>query len=446
MPECTGSTRARPATSDGAVDPGGPLRATRVRTERQAASMSSLHPQSPTRFDEQIIAWRVAETNAARAQFLGLGFAIVFSASLVGDSLANGDLSKHAFMVLQALVSLLVAALVRFTPPGRRFAAPVFIVGMCVVSAAGAAHSAQFGGLDSPHFYGVYTVAPILIPMLVSMPVRIVGTCATVGAFVVVFALRRPDLFAHPMLHVPATYLIALSVISILTGRYIKALEEHSFLDVARLEAVASVLEARVLELAHEPAELRRAIARQLHDDIAQIITGARIQLDGWSRSRSDALGRLTFLLDDLAVKTRTMLDELRAPSAPGTLGVELARLARTYGELGLAVELVNDVGEEDQPQAPAFVSAIASITKEALTNSLRHGGAREATVSLVALPGHWELDIWDDGRGAPEGLEEGYGLLGIRERAESLGGAASVASYEGGVRLSVRLPRPRST
>ena len=143
----------------------------------------------------------------------------------------------HVSWVLAA--GLLVAALVRFTPLGRRFAAPVFIVGMCVVSAAGAAHSAQFGGLDSPHFYGVYTVAPILIPMLVSMPVRIVGTCATVGAFVVVFALRRPGLFDHPMVHVPATYLVAIGVISVLTGRYIKALEERSFLDVARLEAVA---------------------------------------------------------------------------------------------------------------------------------------------------------------------------------------------------------------
>lgn len=409
--------------------------------------MSLAHTASPPAgFDARIIAWRVAETNAARAQFLGLGFAAVFSASLAGDSLAHGDLSKHGFMVVQAIVSLLVAALVRFTPFGQRFAAGVFIAGMSVVSAAGAAHSAQFGGLDGPHFYGVYTVAPILIPMLVTMPVRIAGTVATILAFVLVFAVRRPGLFDHPMVHVPATYLVAIAVISIVTGRYIKALEERSFLDVARLEAVALVLETRVRELGHEPAELRRAIARQLHDDIAQIITGARIQLDGWSRSRSDALGRLTFLLDDLASRTRTMLEELREPSAPGTLAAELRRLERAYGELGLDVALVVDVTEDDLPQTPGVVSAIASITKEALTNSLRHGGAREATVSLVASPSHWELDVWDDGRGAPEELGEGYGLLGIRERAESLGGVASVASYEGGVRLSVRLPRPRST
>lgn len=396
----------------------------------------------PVGFDHPIIAWRVAETNAARAQFLGFGFAAVFAASLMGDSLAHDNLSNHGFMAVQALVSLLVAAVARFTPCGRRFAAHVFIAGMCLVSAAGAAHSAQFGGLDGPHFYGVYTAAPILIPMLVSLPVRIVGTVATIGAFVVVFALRRPGLFDHPMVHVPATYLIAIGVISILTGRYIKTLEERSFLDVARLEAVAQVLEVRVRELAHEPAELRRTIARQLHDDIAQIITGARIQLDGWSRNRTDALGRLTLLLDDVASRTRTMLDELREPTAPGTLSAELTRLERAYGELGLRVELVVDVPEAELPEAPAVVSAVAAMTKEALTNSLRHGGAREATVSFAALPEHWELDIWDDGRGAPEDLAEGYGLLGIRERAESLGGAASVSSYEGGVRLSVRLPR----
>lgn len=393
----------------------------------------------------QIVAARVASTNASRAQFLGCAFAVTFALAAVGDAVGMGTLRQHGFMAGQVVAALATAAIVRWTRTGRRHGGVVFVVGMSVVSASGAAHLAQFGGLDGPHFYGVYTAAPILIPMLIPLPVRVAGTIATIGAFVGVYAALRADLFAHPMAHIPVTYLVAIGAISVATGRYIQRLEEGNFVDVARLEAAATVLDAQLRGLEAHPTQLRHEIARQLHDDVAQLITGARLHLDGWSRRRAkdEAVARLSELLDELAGRARHMLEALRAPVAPGSVIAELARLREDYGSLGLAVEVVIEPADHDGVIERAHVEVVVATTREALTNALRHGGASEATVSVQLTPHRVELEVWDDGGGRVAELREGYGLLGIRERAARLGGEVRLADYEEGLRLSISLPRP---
>src|SRR5688572_12674486 len=99
----------------------------------------------------------MAVTNISRAHFLGWLFAATFALALMGDALNMSTLRHHGFMVGQLVVSLATAVVVRGTSPGRRHAAFVFTIGMCTVSGLGAAHLARFGGLDGPHFYGVYT-------------------------------------------------------------------------------------------------------------------------------------------------------------------------------------------------------------------------------------------------------------------------------------------------
>ncbi len=392
---------------------------------------------------ERIVGERVAATNASRAQFLGCAFAITFILAALGDAAGMGTLRHHGFMFGQVLAALATAAIVRWTRVGRRHAALVCIAGMTTVSATGAAHLAQFGGLDGPHFYGVYTAAPILIPLLVPLSIRVVGTIATISAFVVVYWLRQPALFEHPMAHIPVTYLLAIGAISVATGRYIQRLEEAGFVDVARLEAAAVVLDAQLQRVEAHPAQLRHEIARQLHDDVAQLITGARLHLDGWSRRRAkdEAVTRLSELLDELAGRARRMLETLRTPVAPSAIGIELARLREDYGALGLAVDVVIDPADQEPAIAPRVVEVVIATTREALTNALRHGRANEATVSVHLVEHGVELDVWDNGGGKVANVREGFGLLGIRERAERLGGRVRLADYDEGLRLSMSLP-----
>lgn len=394
--------------------------------------------------DDELVEQRVRETDADRAQFLGLAFALTFVLAGLGDLAGMGSLRHHGFMLCQLLLSLAVAAIVRWTSFGRRHGATVFAAGMSGVSAFGAAHLAQFGGLDGPWFYGSYTAPPVMIPMLFSLRARIGWTATTVLSFVVVYWLGRPDLFSHPMGHVPLVYLLTISGISVSLGHYVYRLEVGSFVDVVRLNAVAAVLEAQLLAGKGEPARLRQQIARQLHDDVAQLITGARLHLDGWTRhkAKDDAARRLAELLDQLASRSRQMLEELRTPPTRGPLVDELEKLRSSYGALGLVVDLLIENNATDVAVDDAHTDALVASAREALTNALRHGGATEATVSVHLDRGLLALSVLDNGGGTVDVIREGNGIMGIRERVADVGGSVVLSTYEEGLRLTVTIPR----
>ena len=89
--------------------------------------------------------------------------------------------------------------------------------------------------------------------------------------------------------------------------------------------------------------------------------------------------------------------------------------------------------------------TAVYRITQEALTNVVRHAGARHVRVALRAMDGELRLEVEDDGVGlAPrrKNGEVGTGLIAIRERVRALGGSASITSGSG-AHLCVRLPIP---
>ena len=90
---------------------------------------------------------------------------------------------------------------------------------------------------------------------------------------------------------------------------------------------------------------------------------------------------------------------------------------------------------------------AVYRVVQESLTNVQRHAiGARTATVTLVRAGSRLHLDVLDDGTSAPGPASEsgGRGLLGMRERAELLGGHLTAGpAPEGGFRVSAELPLP---
>lgn len=386
---------------------------------------------------------RVRATNAVRGEFLSLACALIFFVAGFADYLSIGTLRNHGFMLGQLLICLVVAALVHWTAVGRRHAGPIVAVGIGTVVAVGAAHLAQFGGFDGPWFYGSYLAPPLFIPILLQRGLRTFVSLGSAAAFTLIYWRYHPDLFAHPMAHVPVIYLVASSGVSVGVGQYVYRLEFESFTDAARLDVAAAVLEARLREGEAAPSHLRLEIARQLHDDVAQLITGARIHLDGWPRNAKDTShARLGDLLDELGHRAHRMLDELRDPPAQGPLVEELERLRVEYSALGLTADLLVDEKFHTVRPTPEQVSALVASTREALTNAVRHGGATEATVSVYAEPLIIELKVMDNGGGRGANTREGYGLIGIRERVEGLGGTVELSDYEEGMRLSVILPR----
>jgi signal transduction histidine kinase len=189
-------------------------------------------------------------------------------------------------------------------------------------------------------------------------------------------------------------------------------------------------------------ADERRRIARELHDGLAQelafIAATARGVADGGSRRRAELLeGAAQRALDD----SRSIIGALRASKLP--LGASLARQADEFASRwGLRVNL--DVPDE-LDASPEQEHAVLRIVGEALANAARHGRASSVDIRLGDDEGGLRVTIQDDGCGfvADESgrAATGFGLQGMRERAESVGGALLLESRPGhGTRVELAL------
>jgi signal transduction histidine kinase len=120
----------------------------------------------------------------------------------------------------------------------------------------------------------------------------------------------------------------------------------------------------------------------------------------------------------------------------------ELPRLARQMTEAGIRVTVRID---PPMPQVARSVDLSAyRIVQEALTNTLRHGGARSASVTVRLDGRDLDIEVCDDGCGPLAGYRPGRGLLGIGERVSAFGGSLQHGGGErGGFRLRAVLPAP---
>ncbi len=188
--------------------------------------------------------------------------------------------------------------------------------------------------------------------------------------------------------------------------------------------------------------EIRRALARELHDRVAQTLTTMLIELENFKveqTGRQSALRQLDELQDstrDVLANLRHVLFELRGESGTEDGLVEGVRalIGRFEERTHVKVEL------SISPSWPAHLRTQASmnmyrIVDEALTNARLHSGATMVEVALrLARDKHLAIEIKDDGRGADEelGRAAGMGVLGMRERVVILGGILEVDTGPG--------------
>ncbi len=199
----------------------------------------------------------------------------------------------------------------------------------------------------------------------------------------------------------------------------------------------------------------RKRIARELHDETTQSLAVLAMGIEG----AQDAIrgGRTPHLDEVKAVAVRTLEDVHRIildlrPSVLDDLG--LLSAVRWYAERqlqtrGIAVRC--EFGELDRRLPPEMETALFRICQEAMSNIARHAQATAVLVEIGLEDDVFRIDIEDDGQGFdPEAVarREGrrsWGLMGIRERAEILGGTARVESSPGqGTHVEVRIPVPR--
>jgi len=216
------------------------------------------------------------------------------------------------------------------------------------------------------------------------------------------------------------------------------------------LKKYADQLQALSRRLLEVQEQERRYLARELHDEVGQVLTGLKLSLGTVSQSLPhDVRTRLTeaqSLLKDLAGRVRdlslrlrpTMLDDL------GLVPALLWHIDRYAAQTGVRVAF--EQSGLDRRFEPEVETAAYRIVQEALTNVARHAGVRQAAVRLWCEQRNLNVQVEDEGVGFPservraEGKSSG--LSGMRERAVLLGGWLEIASRPGGgTRVTAELP-----
>ena len=166
----------------------------------------------------------------------------------------------------------------------------------------------------------------------------------------------------------------------------------------------------------------RRRLARELHDELGQLLTGIGLQLDGLARSVAPELAE-TVAQAQLA--TRQGIEDVREiarglrPGALEEFGLRSALITLASGvqeRSGLRVR--HDLGPETSSLPPEQSLAVYRIAQEGLTNAARHARASQAELTIERHDGHLALGIRDDGDGFDTHRSPGTGLDGMRERA----------------------------
>jgi len=193
----------------------------------------------------------------------------------------------------------------------------------------------------------------------------------------------------------------------------------------------------------------RRSLAQELHDQIGQLLTGLRFQLEA-AHAATPALAAPLALTDELLRTVRELTLQLR-PRILDDLGLRPAlewHTRRFTAQTGVAVEL--DVALPDL-RLPSELETVAyRLVQEALTNTARHSGALAATVTVAADAATLHVEISDRGRGCDAAIalarQDSLGLAGAAERVRLAGGRFEFFSLPGqGTRLHAEFPFPRN-
>jgi signal transduction histidine kinase len=228
--------------------------------------------------------------------------------------------------------------------------------------------------------------------------------------------------------------------------------------------AVTVVLRLRVLERRSEDAERqmrelsqqvvnaqeeeRKHLSRELHDHIAQVLTGLRMELGRIERTSmgvGPGIAECKRLVDDMFFTVRNLALGLR-PSMLDDFGLQAAlewHVRDFMARYKINVDLSTTGDVEALPDKHR--TCVYRVVQEAMTNTVRHAHASNIRISVSAADEHLKVSVIDDGIGMdPARHRDGLGLRGIEERAKELDGSMTISrNGKRGTTVAVRLPLP---
>ncbi|MGA2179230.1 MAG: sensor histidine kinase [Verrucomicrobiota bacterium] len=222
---------------------------------------------------------------------------------------------------------------------------------------------------------------------------------------------------------------------------------------ILELQAAKRELElARERELELAALRERERLARDLHDTLGHSLVTLTVQLEAAQRLQATDPARVAALLAEMQKLTRSSMEDLRRSLAnlrtsglgDRPLTESLRTLCAEAGKrFGAAIDCQVVEGADALP--PAVAEVLWRVVQEGLTNIEKHAHAHRVQVNLTLSPKEVILRVSDDGAGLPRGAEDKpghYGLRGLRERVEGLGGAFTVAAVgANGTVIEARIP-----
>jgi len=245
--------------------------------------------------------------------------------------------------------------------------------------------------------------------------------------------------------------------------RFLEATAKRFSLGIERRELFDSLrksqreLKELTMRLMDSGEQEKRSLARVLHDDVGQILTGLRYELDGLEKTlpppSSCTRKSLAAIRSELRLVSSSMrnLSSSLHPSMLEELGLvpTLSWYADKFvRSTGLEVDL-QDVGF-DQRLPHELEVTLYRVAQECLTNVVRHAGASRVTMKLTKGYPYVIMSIEDNGKGISQTRHkkraQGIGLVSVRERVQYMGGTVEIKSAPGkGTRIRVEMPLKRS-
>lgn len=395
------------------------------------------------------ITWLSAHPGAADLLLASLLTAITVVVHLVESESDLGDSRSPAWWTFPIVVAAVL-------PIARRRTNPIGTV-LVVVAAQVVAELCDILG---PGFIGVI-VAVYSLGAHASgrRRTRTVGTIAVLISVLLVAGLVRDELDIGSFV-----WTIVVHTTAFVLGDNLRRRRDAAQAIQDRLERAEREREL----IAHQRVAAERTrIARELHDVVAHSVSVMVIQAAAARRSLRSNPARAEDALANIELTGRQTMNELRSilgvlrrneaddrrPSDDG-LGAErgpqptlrsVATLVETSRDLPIELSIEGDISD-----LPSSVDLTGfRIVQEAITNVRRHAGAvSNVQVSITRFPDEVDISVIDNGRGAAaDDKGPGYGIIGMHERLEAIGGSLTASSRRGGGwHVRAKLPTPRQS
>lgn len=406
---------------------------------------------------------RLSNLRSTRLFFLGLPAALLLwwpTDSLLFRDWPNARSAMMQGRVELSAIALVALALVLFVPIFQRFPRATGVAVAALLAIRFGQAAALGGGATAP-WWTVFHLMPLASAAFRGpLPLRAAVTFGLPGVAAGAFLVASPDHRAEPATAYLLSTLAFACLVGVVTGHLGERLWNQAFELRQALKREAARLEDRVRE---QTAELRlltagiqtareaerKHIARELHDDLGQQLTGLGYALtlidQRFEKEPASVAPNLRDLHKQLDRTTETMrriLLDLRPP--------QLAELGLVAAAQSLVGQFEERAGLETSfeasgafPRLPEDLSAaLYRVLQEALNNVARHAQARQVSVALFADDASLRLIVTDDGVGPAAAKSGGLGVIGMRERVQAFGGELDFGPGPiSGTAVSIRIP-----